>query len=439
VRAGTYAEAVTISRSGTASAPITLVSYTGETAILDGGSNIALATSGAAAYWVVENMTIKSTNRYTVRLGWWGGPLTTYWTLKGNKIVGSTFTIGSYQLFESNDCDGTGYTGTQGDAGLSDASTSHHNVFRNNTVHDFTKVDARGIWTQGLTHDNLIEGNVVTNIMATSGIGQGIDLDGASNVEWRHVVRNNVVRNCNYVGIQLENVFASTIENNVLVDTGSAGIIVISYDAGAGCKVGGESNQYGDTNGDNNCQGDPTNDLFRQNLIYTSTWWGWGYGGIVNWNAGKVLIWGNTISAAGAYGNGAISFWNGVGTTSQSSLRGNIIYVADGIPVCAADYASFAEDDHNLLFNGRNNNVYATGSACDTSPHSLQTHQTSYSKGTGSVQGDPLFVSRTTGDFHLQSTSPALDKGVDLGLTTDLGGNARLVGAGYDIGAYERQ
>jgi hypothetical protein len=48
---------------------------------------------------------------------------------------------------------------------------------------------------------------------------------------------------------------------------------------------------------------------------------------------------------------------------------------------------------------------------------------------------NPLFVSAS--DFHLQSGSPAVDKGAAVNITDDYGGNPRPQGAGYDIGAYE--
>jgi len=52
------------------------------------------------------------------------------------------------------------------------------------------------------------------------------------------------------------------------------------------------------------------------------------------------------------------------------------------------------------------------------------------------VPADPLFVSAGT-DFSLQAGSPAINAGVDVGLTTDYLGNA-IVGL-PDIGAYEYQ
>jgi len=57
---------------------------------------------------------------------------------------------------------------------------------------------------------------------------------------------------------------------------------------------------------------------------------------------------------------------------------------------------------------------------------------------------DPKFVSISNGtigsaNWRLQSTSPAIDHGINIGSTynTDIGGVSRPQGAGWDIGAYE--
>ncbi|NIM96357.1 MAG: DUF1565 domain-containing protein [Anaerolineales bacterium] len=51
---------------------------------------------------------------------------------------------------------------------------------------------------------------------------------------------------------------------------------------------------------------------------------------------------------------------------------------------------------------------------------------------------DPQFVDSTSKDFHLQSTSPAIDHGITLSeVVVDLEGVPRPQGYGYDIGAYE--
>ncbi|CAE7257296.1 grlR [Symbiodinium necroappetens] len=56
---------------------------------------------------------------------------------------------------------------------------------------------------------------------------------------------------------------------------------------------------------------------------------------------------------------------------------------------------------------------------------------------------NPAFVDEIGGDYRLDGASPALDLGdvtaLPMGVTEDLDGNARVVGVGLDLGAYERQ
>jgi hypothetical protein len=60
---------------------------------------------------------------------------------------------------------------------------------------------------------------------------------------------------------------------------------------------------------------------------------------------------------------------------------------------------------------------------------------------TGTVSANPQFVSYNptgTGDYRLQSTSPAINKGtLSYAPTTDFLGVARPKGGAVDIGAYE--
>jgi parallel beta-helix repeat protein len=436
LRGGTYAESIVISSSGAAGAPKTLSNYPGETVTINGSGHMALRTNGAVGYWTIQGITFRSTDRYAIRLGWWEEAATNNFVVKDNRILGTLFTIGSYHVFENNEVDGTGYSAAYGDAGLAEADISHHNVFRNNTVHDFAHADARGIWTQGKTHDTIIEGNNIYNIVPTGGLGQCIDLDGAGSVEWRITVKNNTANNCGYVGIQLENSFDCVVENNIISNSGSAGIMVINYDTRVGCKVGGENNQYGDTNADNSCKGDPTNNVIRQNLIYDDAGWAWGYGGIINQGAGSLKILGNTIHAAWGSSNGGINFQDSAARTSGAIIKSNIIYQGSGVAICALDYASLVEDSNNLVYKSDGAKAYGLGSGC-TPSYSLLQYQSMTGKGQGSVQANPLFVSAAQGNFHLQAGSPAIDAGAYVGLNADLEGNPRPLGSGYDIGVFE--
>jgi hypothetical protein len=57
----------------------------------------------------------------------------------------------------------------------------------------------------------------------------------------------------------------------------------------------------------------------------------------------------------------------------------------------------------------------------------------------GNVEGqDPGFVDVQGRDFHLLPGSPAIDSGLDLGVTADIEGTPRPQGGGFDRGAYEQ-
>ena len=436
VRGGTYYENIIVARSGAESASIKLTNYDNEEVTINGGGTMALRARGQVDYWVLEGLTFRSTDRYTLRLGWWGELTTNHWIVRNNKIFGANFLMGSYHIWENNNIDGTGYTQSLGDAGISDAGDSHHNIYRNNIVHDFTSYNARGIWTQGYTHDTVIENNYVYNIMARSGLGQCIDLDGAEKVEWRHVVRNNTVENCSYVGIQLENAFDTLVENNVVIEGGNAGIIVINYDERVGCKTGGEDDQYGDTNGDNNCRGDDNNVTIRQNVISTNTGWSAGYGGIMVWYAGGVDILSNTIYSTYGTANAGINYQGTAQEIQGGRIINNVITQGTGYAFCARELSGIEAISDNLVYRANGREPFASGQSCNI-PYTTQALQSAAGLGQNTIVSDPEFTDVNNFNFSLLASSPAIDTGVNTGSNTDITGNIRPSGDGYDMGAYE--
>ncbi len=86
------------------------------------------------------------------------------------------------------------------------------------------------------------------------------------------------------------------------------------------------------------------------------------------------------------------------------------------------------------------NNIFhtVTTSVANSTPTEVSNncyYNSSNRGGTGSITTDPLFVS--TSDFHLQSTSPAINAGTDVSLTSDISGNP--IAGLPDMGAYEYQ
>jgi hypothetical protein len=86
--------------------------------------------------------------------------------------------------------------------------------------------------------------------------------------------------------------------------------------------------------------------------------------------------------------------------------------------------------DNNIFFGAANG--WLVGEALTGS---LAQWQASSGQDVRSLSTDPLFVS--TSDFRLQRSSPAIDAGVDVGLTEDLAGTHVPQGLAPDIGAYE--
>jgi len=77
--------------------------------------------------------------------------------------------------------------------------------------------------------------------------------------------------------------------------------------------------------------------------------------------------------------------------------------------------AAIINENYNLFFNNTTNRVgVATGA--------------------NSITGNPDFQNPMGGDYHLKSTSAAIDMGMNLGVTTDFEGQIRPQGGGYDLG-----
>lgn len=412
---GEYDESVSFKRSGNADNPILLTHYNQDVVTINGSGSPAIVDNGTQ-YWIIDSFTLISQAQQTIKLNAWGcdGTCggTQSWIIRNNKIIGPVLIYGSYNTFEGNEVDGSSNDG-DGNGVWEYYDVSHHNTFRNNYIHNFS---TRGIWSMHRTHDSLFEGNIVRNI-GTATSGDCIDMDGFATVEWRHSIIHNQLSQCGASGLKLENTFDSIVKNNIIHDIGIEAIVEINS---IECQVGGENNQYGNNN---NCEGLLTANKIIQNLIYRSG----NIGSIRILHAGGVDILGNTV----AYGTGTGIFLDKV--TPQISIKNNILAKNYGSQILFFDSNPLIADDHNLFFVIDPTWVYEV----NNKHYSLPGYQSYSDKGQDSITGDPQFTDPGNDNFHPKKNSPSVDAGVSIGVPTDLDGNPRPQGTGFDIGPYE--
>jgi hypothetical protein len=99
----------------------------------------------------------------------------------------------------------------------------------------------------------------------------------------------------------------------------------------------------------------------------------------------------------------------------------NNIVVSNTYGIRAHTYASGTLDYNNMW--GNTTQDYDLPGALEPGRHD--------------IQADPLFTDPAGDDFHLRAGSPCIDAGTDAGVMSDINGDPRPVGAGYDIGVYE--
>ncbi|NQU17756.1 MAG: cadherin-like beta sandwich domain-containing protein, partial [Candidatus Saganbacteria bacterium] len=123
-------------------------------------------------------------------------------------------------------------------------------------------------------------------------------------------------------------------------------------------------------------------------------------------------------------------------TNINITLRNNIFDNAQGLVWLASQITGYTIENNLFNRDSSSDQIYVGGS--DRTVSQLN----ALSNCSGNITGDPKFVSPawgTTGDYHLQSGSPAIDAGTSTGAPSiDLDGTSRPVGSADDIGAYEQ-
>ncbi len=263
---------------------------------------------------------------------------------------------------------------------------THHIIFSNLHIHNVANTGILGLadYSQVLNSHIHDLGDKKRGRQA-----YGLYLKG---IGW--VIRGNRIYNANGNGIRTGNtpqeggpvhnlLRDSIIENNIVYDNGG----FFGHPSGpTGCrfKHGGEGIIIFHGSGN----------IIRNNVVYNNVGSGIRVGEDHALSNAPNAVYNNTVYASGKFGIQAISGSDNPGKTTI--IKNNISHIS-------------GQDE--IRVGGIQSNNLTT---------------------------DPKFVNPPAGDFGLQASSPAIDKGVTLAeVPTDFTGKARPVGPAYDIGAFE--
>ncbi|MDX9893743.1 MAG: right-handed parallel beta-helix repeat-containing protein [Patescibacteria group bacterium] len=158
------------------------------------------------------------------------------------------------------------------------------------------------------------------------------------------------------------------------------------------------------------------------------------YIGIEVFNFDNIEIYNNTVYAS-KYAGLHLSSYDLERPVEHLKVKNNIVYntTPDAYLVFSSDIAN----------NEINNNLYYQTGAGRFLRHWNELDFAAWQLADGndqnSIFADPLFVNPAANYFELNYYSPAIDRGVELGLDSDYAGNIVPQGAGTDIGAYEAE
>jgi parallel beta-helix repeat protein len=151
------------------------------------------------------------------------------------------------------------------------------------------------------------------------------------------------------------------------------------------------------------------------------------------------LIWNNPSGIFVEYGASNTGLYN---NTIYNSTNANDFAIRIGY----SGGASNTTVENNLIWQTAGSDAianYGTGTVCsynlgDKVMQNEGTGSGTFSHNLVGSSYNPLFVNAAAADFHLQSSSPAINAGTLLALVaTDFDGVSRPQGGAYDIGAYE--
>jgi PKD repeat protein len=166
-------------------------------------------------------------------------------------------------------------------------------------------------------------------------------------------------------------------------------------------------------------------------------------GGVLLYSSSARLV--NTIIAANEAGLAGPGLLVADSTAHllHSTIADNYGAENSGVLVTTWDALSSQAAMTNTILAGHTLGITVSAGCSATLEATLWENQTNWAgagsitTGTVNLWGSPVFLDPLGGDYHIAPDSPAIDAGVDAGISIDIDGDPRPYAGGYDLGADE--
>jgi len=291
-------------------------------------------------------------------------------------------------------------------------------------------------------HDNRLIGISFND--GTDGSGSGTETTISS---------NTIYNNYNF-GILIHTSWA-IVEKNLVYSNGhiggtNVGIHIFAGNAGFETANTGDNNivrynvSHSNISGNNDGGGIQIDFYCDNNQVYYNVSYNNDGPGIAIHNGRDNLVYNNTTYNNCANSSGDMTIFGEITLTENDTYdenEGTIVKNNNVYAVRAGVYAIFVDRGVTNIDIHSNNWYKASGNWWYYKAEmgsSLSTWNSKPGIGTD-INTDPLFTDKGNDDFTLQSTSPCINAGTDVGLAFDCAGIGVPQGAGFDIGAYENK
>ena len=461
VRGGTYNEKITVNTSGNATdGYITLQNYPGETPVLD-GSNLTISSGYSSMLWIADKSYIKII----------GLEIRNYKTTVKNNLIMGVYVTGASHDVEIRNCkihdiqnnspiSKRGTMGTRDAHGIAVYGTDPSTPISNLIVDNCEIYDCVLGSSETLVVNGNVDGWQITNNNIHNTDNIGIDVIGwegkCSNSSFDQA-RNGLVSGNSVHDICTETaVINGKTQYNPCYTANDHSSDLIYVDGGKNTVIERNKCYNGDFGievASEHANKTTSGITVRNNVIYNNHQCGISIGGNEKDSDGShgdtvnSYFFNNTLC-----NNDNKNFYNGqicLKRAHDNQIKNNIIY-------------GTADEDNTLMLNAYMSATYtynntldyniwysSLGSSAAIFQWRSSNRQKSWSKyKSASAQEshskfvDPLFANMTSSDFHLLSSSPAINLGTgtsDQYGTTDFDGTPRVLGGIIDAGAFEKQ